>query len=933
MESYFRFSIVLQAFFVCGAVFISESSCASEPESNEPVFIDGTILGVRYMPKIPARIEALYKQQERIQSRGPFNYEPVRPSPVQEAVFFSQFVADYRRLQEINPSTMIKPEEILAAEALSYILAQQVRAASKYPYIRLKRSIFVQSQLDYFAYGLPRMSGRFYFLAQQLSNKWGIGWDWKKIIQVLEKDWREDGVIVVDWGKSSMEGLAGTSKKTTVKIERGWTDRADIYRAFDILSNILAAVRAQQNSSSIAARFSYALESLGLKDAIPQASDYSDLVPSETELSWNYESGRVFLPPNLQKQAALYIKLETSQEPSFLYVAKEIWNQISKNSALDQTSQEVLFHFALSQIGARAGGKAFIRAVDFLDRNKPEGLDLEVENRDPIKIFPNDLKSAHPNQPLSLSILDFLWDDALEQSGAGRAAQVWSASLKKLDEVLKLNSLLFDLVNNAEPYLQNMYGKDLKLRWNFVSVEQNAFEPLAAHASYNWIPESFDAVDECGPCGVVDVLGALRLRLERDYRMDNLAEFELPYHILSYQDNFVVDYDFAPYGTPLFSQIRELEPSPSVDPNPTKWGQIEISFDAEKLPSNYSEFMESVNVQLNAYYLSRIFQKILFDYGLEFDSQYVSDLRRSEPNFQADIKPYYEEMKENYYRDLEAEVVLVRIPLRGETTDEDVKQKFAELYIDAKKSVASQANDLAVEVYDRTNSIEDAKSTVIDRLNSGLREDALYRMRDLILLELSAAFDSGAAVVDRSVMKGNMDRILKDRSLNISLSDRNKVRGVILEYRDSILNNQLMMLPATGFIEITPSGSKNFCLILVNRLKLGEYMSLYDAQLSIREELEERNQLNAVAKMMKRLLEPSIVNFQQLPLPGFENIPTEEAILNAINRDNARQIIAYAANIEHERVAKSKAWNSHQWLGRNQDSDAGGGGLSIPRIR
>jgi len=934
MGSNIRFSILVQALFVYGNLIVCRISSASEPETMRP--IDGTILGVRYMPKIPARIEALYKQQERVQGRKPFEYEygSIRPSAVQEAVFFSQFVADYRRLQEINPSTLIKPEEILAAEALSYIVAQQVRAASKYPYIRLQRSTFAQSQLDYFAFGLPRMSGRFYFLAQQLSNQWGIGWDWKKIIQVLEKDWRADGLIVVDWGKSSIEGLAGTNKKTIIKIERTWTDRADIYRAFDILSNILAAVRAQESSSSLSERFAYALEFLGLKDGIPKASDYSDFVPSEAELSWNYESGRVFLPPNLQNQAPLYIQVKTSHEPAFLNVAKEIWSQISKNAALDRTSQEVLFHFALSQIGARAGGKGFIRAMDFLDRKKSESFDLEIDGMDPLKILPIELKSAFPNQPLSLSILGFLWNKAFEQSRTGTAAiQVWFAYLKKLDEVLNLNSLLFDLVNKAEPYLQNLNGKDLKIRWNFLSVEQNAFEPLAAHASYDWIPENFDAVDECGPCGVVDVLAALRLHLERDYRMDNLAEFELPYHILSYQDDFVVDYDFAPFRSLLFSQIRDLEPSSTVDPNPMKWGKVKITFDTGKLPSNYSEFMEAVNVQLNAYYLSRIFQKIIFEYGLEFDSRYVIDLRRSEPNFHRDIKPYYEQMKEDYYRDLEAELVLIRMPLRAETTDEDVKEKFSEIYIDAKKKVASQANDLAVEVYERTNNIEDAKNTVTDKLNSSFREDALYGMRDRILLEFSAGVESGAAVVDRAVIKGNMDRILKDRSLNISLSDRNKVRGIILEYRDSILNSQLMMLPATGFIEITPSGSKNFYLILVNRLNLGEYISLYDAQLQIREELEEKNQLNAVAEMIKRLLGPSIVNYHKVDFPGFEAIPNEEAILNAINRDNARRIIAYAANIEHERIAKSKAWNSHQWLSRNQDSDSGSGGFSIPGIK
>lgn len=946
--------------------FVTSFSLApiSAQESAElPVFSIDTILRVQFSPTEPAFVEVMHKEQDKIQGKGPFEYEPLRGERVDDILTNYDLEIYAEEIDRLNPRAEVAPTDILLAAAFSSILREQTRAYAKFPWLREERITFAHAVLQDLHFKLPMHSSRHYFLVQQLSNMLGLRINWLKATELIQIDVQNrlrnsrgalGTRLVISADEVGLNRDFALNLLYETELRDGLFTPANFGWTSFILIKLFDEARRQLGVESAGKVITNYLKAIGMKldsfDAESAEKEYErHLIRGFQDLNWDYRSEGVYLPANIKPESH---GLSIATEGGLIGSLKRLW-KLSKS--LDEREQfhEALWFFSIAQISGRAGLEVNLRnsntSVSKLKRETwiveiqtPKTEDRLIQNGDHWQVHGGqaagpihriDLMSYWPENefPLLLQLLEAM-EAALDANFSGSEREIYAELLRrKVGEQLSLDpetkikgDELANLFKYVEPFLSDR--DSLYIDWSYGTAELFNYKPLIGERGIRVRLSR----PELGRMGlIVSSMKDLEAYLDRLHRDLPHQQFESSYAYIAMSGGFTVDFDSARYGSRAWEVAEDLRPNLRLNRAPMAWPNVRFNWAYGEAPTSVEELKDQVFDKLNHIYIQKIFSKILSMYGFDFSHDFtLARQRASSPHFQDDVIPYYESVKlDRYYRH-DFEVMRVRIPTPEIYNKDQLKEYYQMSFLDILERISEEALAVAYDEYERTESAQAGREA--------MREALSGELRSFYLMELAENITNNLGMADQSPYYEMLDRFsgtwLKKNSrgewvdnFSDQLASRlegrqlGAVSGLIKEYRASVIQDRLMFFPVTMTVEEDDEGRPQLYLFLVNGMWQEEEFGPYDdeVQVDVTKEVIAQANAEATVNLVREILDVSIGT------PNFESTWTggatsKDELLDRINTKNVSMIIKMAADIEHVRINRLELWKKRKFLPRQQ---------------
>jgi hypothetical protein len=546
-------------------------------------------------------------------------------------------------------------------------------------------------------------------------------------------------------------------------------------------------------------------------------------------MDWGFSAANLKIPERFDGLEALELDVQIGEISTSLQFLKRVYTELSALE-LPDADKGLLFHFAISQMAVRAGVSYVLRPIEFaIGRALPEAESIEVQVSDGISLSLN-LKevSEDEQEPISLRLLNYVEAKVKEEIPSQHWRRAYAKSLQKLEEVLESPDGLMPLVQDLEFFLSQR--DRMQIDWQYESVEQKAYKPLLEFDPIV-MPAELEA-PSCGPCFVLERLARIEDELKRGFMQMPLQDFELGYHYISFTQRVIVDYDHAPYGSRQFKLSKTLEPHEDLDRMPLTWGKIPVGFSSTDIPTSTEEFRDALFNQLNLVYMQKMFNKVIHLYGMDFEPGYATGLSNFDPHFQTEVKPYYEEIKEDRFRSMDVEFIRVELPIPSDFDDEILKEYFTMAWDEQRHKIADEATAVAMPILEQTESMERAKAAMFEALEDELRPQATVELAEAILA--SWGMNDSVVLEELPIAEGTFVSLEKKLEEQYSEKMSSKMLGIIRDYRQSIAVGREMLFPIASYIDRAARGGEgSLVLVLLKDLNEGDLLSLYDAQLTL----------------------------------------------------------------------------------------------------
>lgn len=853
---------------------------------------------LNYVPKIPSALREQLEAERSLADRGWFKYEGIQGRAIDERIFEEDLLSLeplIRRLETESRRFELTPSELAIAYSLSQILAEQTRAYGFYPWIREERIRFAREILNDLSYSFPAITGRFYFAAQQFMNRHGIKMDLKLITKALENKFRQNEILEIEVREKFF--------RLDIRSRRDLLEGRFVPGHFMLvtwfLSELIGFLRENFASDAYTQIFFEVAEKLQIVDHID-----SQFFDGDFDRQW--EAYPIEWARGSSNVSAINVDAAPARFfPRDIFELAEQIHSFKKSKSLSGEQVTFLVDQVFSRVGSAITLGELELILEILFQKNPQALES----------IP-DLDSFGPDEDLGLvlSLWRFLGADVGKSFHADEFGKI--VGFEK--EIRFINHRLAEL---------DELGEGVSVDWNFSAVSSQPYLPKLQDQDLFW-----DLTEGLGSSGIVSLVSALKdleVALHKDWQARGLKDVEMNYHYLEFNREFIVDFDIYDPQSRTFSIAKKLRESSEGSRLPLQWGPMAMKFSERNLPKDITDLRRELYAQLNRIYIKKMQTKVLRLWGYDFDSRYRGDMQSINASFHRDVKPLYEKIKEDRFRDMKVGFSVLTVDVPADVSIESAHEDFWNIFENQIEKDVLKSAARSFKAARQEAGLDFARQRMKEDLENHIREEALKNLGDL----LTEAFQSESPAKVKSLpsLSGSRSEILLQfQNLYGKGNESLAAEAALMGYQNSVRSGALLSFP----IYLPPASTqasldqirkkKQLFIVLVRSYEESDLKGLYEVQLELQDEIELDQSLQAFSEFVERLVIPAIGN---LRAPNqFLGLSTSEAdsrqlvrdfVSRTIEPDNIEKIVRLAAEIENYQLNQEQAWDHTKWIPRH----------------